>query len=405
MPIYADTHAPWLLPMQDERRLTVLQVGIRPYPELVGGVDTVIKTLTDGLRARGHRVVVLSPAAWRSTDPRRFERNDVRNYRVYLPLPCVRGNPIRHALAWLYAQPGTLWKLRKILKDEDVDVVHLHTATSIYYYFLVLRAFGGPPYLLTFHRGDVLEYYEEGTPCDRWLARRLVKGARGLNAVSRWLSEAAVKRFRPQRPVPTVYNGVDDLATEAQCGYARSIPDRFMVVVGSFDPYKGHEVALRAWQRVLQEDGNLHLVIIGEGDLGGHYESVIRELRIQGHVQLLGQLSHAETLAVVSQSIAMVFPSLNEGLGYVLLEAGALGVPVICSDIAPLNEVVRDRVNGLLFPVGDERALASAVTDLAQDPAAARGMGAALRKTIDDGFTASTMTRGYEKLYADVLSG
>ncbi len=392
--------------MSTRQALSILQVAIEPYPVVEGGVDLVVKELTEGLVSRGHRVSVLSRARWKgggsTVDAGRLEGGLVQNYRLWLPTPCSRRNTLRNVVKWLLMQPQLIRELLSIVRKETVDVVHVHTATSMYYYFRVLSWFGGPRYLLTFHRGEVVEFHERGNWCDRFLTRRVVRGAARINAVSRWLADRGSELFALSDGPRVIYNGLrlDDPFIVQPVEIA--LPARFMVMVGTFDPYKGHEVAFKAWSKVREEDEDLHLVVIGQGDLKERYEAVIREVACSQQIHLVGQLSHDQVFSVISRSIAMVFPSLNEGLGYVLLEAGALGKPVVCSDIAPLNEVVEDEKGGLLFPVGQEDALARQVLRFSENPKLAERLGEELCRTVKQGFSREAMTDGYEALYYEI---
>ena len=107
----------------------------------------------------------------------------------------------------------------------------------------------------------------------------------------------------------------------------------------------------------------------------------------------------------MKRATALIFPSRNEGLGLVMLEAGAAGLPVICSRIGPFMEIARDEESALMVEPEDSAALAEAVVRLAGDPALRRRLGDTLRRRVHEQFSADTMASRYEDLYRAALGG
>ena len=99
----------------------------------------------------------------------------------------------------------------------------------------------------------------------------------------------------------------------------------------------------------------------------------------------------------------MVFPSRNEGFGLALIEAGAMKLSAICSDIPPLREIVGDEERALLVPLEDSDAFAGAVVRLAEDPALRKRLGEALYERVATEFTAERMAQQYLDIYHEVL--
>lgn len=98
-----------------------------------------------------------------------------------------------------------------------------------------------------------------------------------------------------------------------------------------------------------------------------------------------------------------VLPSLAEGMSNALLEAMACGLPCLASDISANAELIQDGVNGLLFPVGDARALAKRIELLLSDRALAQGLGDAARKTVEARYTFEHVTEAYQALYLKLI--
>ena len=123
-------------------------------------------------------------------------------------------------------------------------------------------------------------------------------------------------------------------------------------------------------------------------------------------VEFLGYLEGAALLEQVRGARAVVVPSeWYENLPYAVLEAMALGVPVIGSRIGGIPEMVEEGTTGRLFPAGDAPALAGAMEALAGDPAAAAALGRAARRKLEAAWGAERGVAAVEALYAEVTRG
>lgn len=387
-----------------ERSFSVLQVGIHAYPTVEGGVDLMVATLSRALKEQGWRVGHLSRGEWPQRGLRQVSADGIDVATLYLQAPFSQSRRLRNVFSWLLRFPQTLLALRRLCRGLETDIVHVHTATATTFYFRVLKWIGGPPYVLTFHRGDVVEFHDRPKP-SRLLIRVGVAGAAQTNAVSRWLADEATAVFHGLCEPACIYNGIE-VETARVSGAGASVwpTGPYCVMVGSFDPYKGHDVAIRAWRRVADAIGS-DLLVVGDGDLRPDYERLIADLGLVDRVKLLGQLPNDDTQRIIAGAAALVFPSRNEGFGYVILEAGLAGVPVISSDVPPFREIFVDGTSGLLTPVEDAEALASAALSVLRAPELGRRLGENLKRTVEERFSAATMADGYVAMYRSVLTG
>jgi len=167
--------------------------------------------------------------------------------------------------------------------------------------------------------------------------------------------------------------------------------------VGRLVPIKGHVWLLQAAPQVLAEFPGACFVFIGGGPLLEELKRLAEELGISRRVVFLGpRLDVPECLAALD---VFALPSLNEGMGRVLIEAMAVGVPVVATRVGGIPDIVADRVTGLLVPPQDEKALASALLDLLRDPHRRRAYGEAARRSVDDRFDVTSMVKEIERLY------
>lgn len=150
-----------------------------------------------------------------------------------------------------------------------------------------------------------------------------------------------------------------------------------LLFIGNLEPRKGAEVAIRALSLI--RDLNFSLDIVG-GHLRQeqHFlflKTIVEGLGLHDRVTFHGKVDGESLVYFYRRSDIFVFPSLHEGYGTVLLEAMSFGLPIVASDIAPINEVITDSVNGYLFPAGDAHAMADRLRALLVDSNLQRRIG------------------------------
>jgi glycosyltransferase involved in cell wall biosynthesis len=203
---------------------------------------------------------------------------------------------------------------------------------------------------------------------------RLVSGrVRAFGGVSRSVC-AQTEEALGRRPgsVTVLYNGVPDPSVDrrapgAEEGSGSPLAPRFTIgVVGRLVPEKGFDVMLRA----LIELPGADLVLVGEGPARSSLERLSRDLGLDGRVTFTGRVGPPWTSRWRFDVLAV--PSRIEGFGLVAVEALLAGIPVVGSRVGGLCEVLTDGRTGLLVPVDDPTALASALRTLQDDPSLRR---------------------------------
>jgi colanic acid/amylovoran biosynthesis glycosyltransferase len=144
------------------------------------------------------------------------------------------------------------------------------------------------------------------------------------------------------------------------------------VCVARLAAEKGHAGLLRAFAELIASGIDAKLELLGDGPEAARIESEIARLALGEHVVMRGQVSADEVLLAMSTATAVVLASFMEGLPVVLMEALALGVPVIAPCVAGIPELVEHGISGLTFPPGDWASLARMLRRLLDDPALAR---------------------------------
>jgi glycosyltransferase involved in cell wall biosynthesis len=213
----------------------------------------------------------------------------------------------------------------------------------------------------------------------------------------------------PARKVSTIPNGVDltrfGPASQAAARRALGLPGESTVVgtVGRLDPVKDQAALVRAFATLMGAYPEALLVLAGDGPCREELARLVAELGAGGRVRLLGECR--DVPQVLAAMDLFVLPSLAEGMSNTILEAMAVGLPVVATRVGGNRELVDEGETGRLVPPGDPRALADAVAGYLDD-AHVRGLhGKASRRRASETFALERMYRAHESLYGRLLAG
>lgn len=199
---------------------------------------------------------------------------------------------------------------------------------------------------------------------------------------------------RPHPPLWVIPNGVDGLELELQVA-SRSAPP-VVVTVGRLVEAKNIEAAIRAF--TMLGDLDVEYWIAGDGPLRADLEALVARCGLVGRVQFLGY--REDVAALLRQASVFLLPSVWEGFGLAVVEAMNAGLPVACSDISGLREVVG--ADGVLFEPRDPASIARAIRDLIMDPQDNHDLcRRAHRRSL--AFSAEAMAVRYREVYLDAL--
>ena len=165
---------------------------------------------------------------------------------------------------------------------------------------------------------------------------------------------------------------------------------------------KGVVFLLRAAAAMLAGHPEGRVIVVGGGELEDDLRRKARKLDVERRFLLLGERTDA--LEILSRLDVFVLPSLWEGLPLVLIEAAALGKPIVATSVDGSREIITDGETGLLVPAGDPAALAAAVRRLLGDPDLAVRLGKTARASIPPRFTLEAMIADYADLYLSLAS-
>jgi glycosyltransferase involved in cell wall biosynthesis/SAM-dependent methyltransferase len=242
-------------------------------------------------------------------------------------------------------------------------------------------------------------------PLDRLTVRAVSRFVTGSQAAARALAE--VLHLHPDRVV-ALANGIargepheDVAATRARLDVEPAA--QLVLVVSRLDPLKDHASLLEAFHRIVQRtESEAVLVIAGDGPEEEALRARVERLELASRVRFVSA-PHAEIWALYAAAEVVVLPSLREDFPYSILEAMAMGKPVIGSAVGGVPEQIVDGVTGFVVPVSDTAALAGALEALLADPARRLDFGRAARARFEELFKVEAAVDRYRKLYDELL--
>jgi glycosyltransferase involved in cell wall biosynthesis len=350
------------------------------YWPVIGGLENVVKALTEGMAKLGHEVHVTTSTYGAEGRPREEVVNGVHVHRVR----SVRlGYP---DLTYPLEYPSDLLK--------SADVVHGHSQNSPFTVKMVEKAKElGARTAMHFMAVDAL--YDHPDPLVRLLGPLY-----GRQAVLRAIRSSDVKLVKSLRDkeilksrygIDAVYvpDGVDEKlltapnkAEEFKAKY--NIDGPFVVYVGRLHKLKGVDVLIKAISIAARKEPALTAVIIGPGDQRPYRELADR-LGVGRNVVFTGFVSEEMKIGALDASTALVLPSISnyvEAFSLAITEAWARGKPVVASAVGEIPYRVRHMVNGLLVPPKNPKALADAILQLIRDRKLSERLGAEGKKRV-----------------------
>lgn len=194
------------------------------------------------------------------------------------------------------------------------------------------------------------------------------------------------------------HSQVDTIANTSFCDATKKLPERYVIFYGRLGIEKGIHTLIKAWDSLT----DIPLVIIG----GGQLEQEVKQWSAnKPNVFYLGYMDHDTCLAIVQNAEFVVFPSVwYEGCSMVEIESQMMGKPVIASDIGFSRELIKDGVNGYLFPVKDYVSFANRVKMLWHDEEQILRMGNNAKTECESKFDRENNYLQLNKIYEDIIS-
>ena len=309
--------------------------------------------------------------------------------------------------------PGFVWKLRQTIRQWAPDVLHCYSFTAELWGAIATRLLPAAerPTLITSVRGTYEWYSANQWRMKHWASQR----SQGIISNSREGAEYAARQMGlPMSRFSIVHNGVEvpepaaDAVAALRKEYTAATPngqaaapfETLLLFVGRLVEHKNLPRLLDAFARVAAERPHVRLLLVGGGPLHDALVARIRELKLDGRALLLGE--RPDVAALMKAADLLVAPSLREGMSNVILEAMALGLPVLATRVGGTPEVIEDGRHGVLVDPIDTLALADAMLQLIDDPVRRQAIGQAGRQKVLEQYSPPAMVSAMLKEYSRV---
>jgi len=383
----------------DELRILQIIKGL-DIGGLNGGAERFSIDLSEQLKNVGCKVDLCA-----------FFRMDTKAEIEWLDKIRDKGLPVFFATNW--AGPNNLRgyitgseTLKGLVKSKRHNILHSHFQQGTYTALWLKSELDIPVVLRTAH--NMVEW-EPGflgkakEAISDFIYPRFLDGEVG---VSMSITEKLTLRYptgsKKLRPV-LIYNGIklpstDDVALEPKT----EKPVFTIGSVGRLAEQKGYTYLLAAMPQILQCHPETRLVLLGDGELRSQLEAQVRQFSLESQVELVGQVNNV--MERLKGFDLFVSSSLWEGLPTVIMEAMAVGVPVVATDIPGSREMISHKKNGWLVSPADSSSIVRAICELIENPLLRQEIGQAGKQSVKQ-YSIQEIVKYYLKLYETLLTG
>ena len=375
-------------------KLRILQVtpffGSKSY----GGTERYVSHLSEELVKRGHHLEIFTTK--NSTKiPYQTYYDNMTVHRFYSPWNVFGINP-------------ACFMLHKMLELTDVDVYHVHS----YIYFTTIQAaitklIRQTPMLLHVHGGVGRPPYKTGFLkefaklfFDYTLGRFVISQADSIASVSDYDASLLKETVHsnPER-ITIINNAIDPLLFKEI--EPVSSKECIITFVGDLEPWKGIPYYARVVQKILKRTNKAVFWFVGYGSL---YDSLKERFENEDRVKIFGAIEHSQVPDILEKSNILIQPSFWEGSPTTIIEAMAMGLPVIGAKIGDIPRLLDNGESGLLFKAGDEKGLEETILNAIDNYDDLIVMAQKARPRIRKEFSFTEVTNKIEKLYLRLIS-
>jgi glycosyltransferase involved in cell wall biosynthesis len=297
-----------------------------------------------------------------------------------------------------------IFKLAKLLKENQIDVVFLINHLNTLLFGVLAAKLSGVKTCINWENETFKKYpFHKLT----MLGRRILHlGIDYVVAAAKGHGDyIAVEEKIPYSKIRAIYNGVDpqrfqsDLSPQ-EARNRLGIPPGSPVVsiVAALRPDKAHHVFLQAARKVVDAIPDTHFLVIGDGPQMPFLKTRAIDLNLEKQIHFLGfQRQLGDIFAAVDIDCLSSYPQ-QETLSVAAIEAMSAGIPIICTDVGFMNEIVIPNETGFLVPVDDPAALAEKIILVLKNPELKEYMGNRARKLVDETLSIHQMAKAFEQL-------
>jgi glycosyltransferase involved in cell wall biosynthesis len=290
-----------------------------------------------------------------------------------------------------------LFVLARSLRAQNISILHCYLPRANFFGAIAGRLARVPVLLVSKRSLDPPQGLKQLLRCrlaDGWADGVLANSPEALRYA------IDIERCRPAK-THLVVNGID---VNRYCNPAVEGLSSSQPVVGTvmrLEAVKGPDTFVQAASRIAREMPSVRFVIVGDGSMRLRLESDAAKLGLGNRVQFMGE--RHDVADILPSFSVFLLPSLIEGMSMALLEAMAAGRPAVATRVGGNLDLVRHGETGLLVSPQDPEEMAHAVLRFLREPAWAQRIGRAGQKLVQQHYSADSMVRRIERIYADVL--
>jgi len=393
-----------------------MKIGVitSAYPEYEDDPHGIfVHRLMREIVKQGHEVKVLAPFAGGKTKFN-LEGVDVERFNYFYPRRFQRlagrsgmidnvkeGFLVKlQVISFLFF--NIVYSLRKF---RDMDIVHVQWPIPNGLGALFLKKIYGIPYINTIHGEEVyLSKRYHTIFALKWIVNNAKKTITNSSATRDSCLEAGLDEYNIQ----IIPFGVDtDFFKPLKLPKNE---DMFQILsVGYLIERKGFEYLIRAMKEVLKKHKNARLKIVGSGPLENKLKNMIIKLELQNEVEIIKNVSDEELLRLYNSSDLFVLPSITdsqgntEGLGVVLLEAMASGLPVIGSNVGGIKDIIVNNETGLLFQEKNSQEIVDKIIFTIENKSKMNKLAENGLNFVEENFNWEIVAESYQDCYKSVL--
>ena len=374
-----------------DKPLRIMMV-IDGYFPSVGGAEIQAGSLAKALTNKGHHVKIVSPRL----------RADMAVHEIHNGIPVERiSYPHIRYVGTIILCLKFAWKLLR--ERNRFDAIHVHMAKYLAAVAGFLRPLLNASLVVKISgagefNGGILDPGKKRNPLYRVL-NFCIRRSDYIQCISQFTRKMLIDRGYPEHKIRMIPNGVDLSRFDFQrrlLGPRELSP--IVVYIGRIREVKGVDVLIAAWGK-LANKRSARLLIAGDGSAKEDLEKTVHQMELSDSVQFLGVIKEIPDL--LHRADIYVQPSRQEGLPNSVLEAMAMGLPIVATRISGNEDLVVDGKNGLLVPPQDPEKLAHVLGELIDDAGRRQKMGLYSRRIIEDNYAfpvvADLLTRAYRR--------
>lgn len=346
------------------RKSSVLEIGPDPvYSQ--GGMATVIQGLLDSEEFNNEFDVEMHPS---------FE-----------------DGPMLHRLYFSARQLGVFVASRK---NSDIYHIHMSCDTSTWRKSLYVKLLGlarARRVVLHVHGSHYQEFFDECSEAAQNSIRRLFHSVGAVVVLSEeWREIFLSRRICPEERLYVVHNGVR--IPDHEVIGSKDYTSKRILFMGRLSARKSPDTILKAAKQVIAAHPETRFTFAGDGDIDT-YRQIAASLGVTENCDFVGWVSSDDKESLFKQHSIYCLPSTNEGMPMSVLEAMSYGLATVVTPVGGVPQIIEDRRNGFLVPVGDYATLANRLVNLLSHPVQVQQLGSCGWQTVSESFSVDSSVR------------